>query len=127
MMARTTARQGVRGGFTVENARLTGPWAALAVAGVLLSSLTACGGGGYGRLSGTPYVADVTPTVSRPAFARAPGAEAPGAEAPGAGAPEGTARPADDVVTGGPTTDDDVIEEDMPGVETDLASPTPME
>lgn len=126
MMARMTARQDVRGGFPGADARLTGPWAALAVAGVLLSSLTACGGGGYGRLSGTPYVADITPTVSRPAFARAPGAEAPGAAAP-----EGGVRSADDLVddvlTGGPTMDDDVIEEDMPGVETDLASPTPME
>jgi|GEM_PF-1872113 len=133
-MGSTSPIRGVWGAFRGANARLKKLGGAVAVLGAASAVLAACGGGGYARLPGTPYVADVEPTVSRPAFARAPGAEGlddrsgPGldvapdetpAETPAGGA---AARPADDLVP-----EDEAGADDVDRGETDLASPTPME
>lgn len=130
-MGSTNRFRGVRGAFRGANARLTKPRGALATLGAAAVVLAACGGGGYGRLSGTPYVADIEPTVARPAFARAPGAGPPddgSGPGPGAAPDEtprgGGARPADDLVT---DDEDNAGPDEVNGDETDLASPEAME
>jgi len=145
MMGSTIPFRGVWSAFRGANARLTKLRGAVAALGAVSVVLAACGGG-YGRLSGTPYVADIEPTVARPAFARAPGAGPPD-DRSGAGprvAPDetprdGGVRPADDLVPDDPVAggeDDLGAGEGGAGEggagdgnadETDLASPAAME